>query len=349
MMGGTLAILSGQAPDLAGEEVQTLARSLGWVGSAHTLPPRLLLLEPALEPSTIVQAALRLGLTHRLVQLWTRGPFDGTSQSLPISIPLPHGSFSVRIERLSGVWPDLDIPALQRRLGDRWGERTVHKVELENPDTEVRVVLQGDEAYIGATAAAIERSPFADRHVRNRPFFRPISLEPSVARALVTLSGSGPNSVLLDPCCGTGGFLLEAASSGIPCIGADIDPRMVEGARTNLSHLGLEALALIECPLGQLSERLGAQRLAVGGMVTDLPYGRSSALFGSTPSEVCAQVLGVALEVLSPGGMAVLVSPQEIVGAALPSGLVVVDRFAIRAHKSLTRHIVRLRHDASTR
>ena len=343
---GTVAILSGEAPELAAAELLTLVEGEGWRGSAKLLQPRLVLVRPALEAPLAAVALERLGLTHRLIALWAEAHFDGSPASLPQRVPLPEGTFCVRVERVSGSWPTLDVPQLQRTLGERWGTAPRNPVSLVDPGTEVRVVLQGELAFIGATFGTIERGPFQKRHVRNRPFFRPVSLSPPIARALVVLSGVRPPQAILDPCCGTGGFLLEAASAGVPCIGADIDSQMVQGALANLDHLGLAATAMVSSPLGELGALLRGRGLATGGMVTDLPYGRSSTLFGSTPERVVEDVLALAMEVLSPGAHIVLVSPQPIREGAVPEGLEVVDRFSLRAHRSLTRYIVRLRRRA---
>ncbi|NIP34812.1 MAG: methyltransferase domain-containing protein, partial [Thermoplasmata archaeon] len=75
----------------------------------------------------------------------------------------------------------------------------------------------------------------------HRPFSHPISLHPKYARAMVNLAKVPLGGRILDPFCGTGGVLIEAALLGYEPLGSDIDPRMVEGSRRNLEAMGLQA------------------------------------------------------------------------------------------------------------
>ena len=68
-----------------------------------------------------------------------------------------------------------------------------------------------------------------------RPFFKPVTLDPRLARLLVCLSFSrGKPSVIVDPFCGTGGIAIEASNLGLQVLASDLDSRMVEGTRTNM-------------------------------------------------------------------------------------------------------------------
>ena len=53
------------------------------------------------------------------------------------------------------------------------------------------------------------------RRAGERPFFKPVSLDPRLARLAVNLA-SGPQNrgPVVDPMTGTGGFLIEASLSG---------------------------------------------------------------------------------------------------------------------------------------
>ena len=70
---------------------------------------------------------------------------------------------------------------------------------------------------------------------------------------------------LVDPCCGPGTILLEAAQMGIEAVGYDINPKMVKATQANAAHYGLGARAY-----DGDARRNGKQ---FGAIVADLPYG----------------------------------------------------------------------------
>ena len=74
-----------------------------------------------------------------------------------------------------------------------------------------------------------------------RPFFRPVSLEPRLARAAVNIAAGTNNGFIIDPMCGTGGILIESALTGRPTLGIDFDPVMVDGCQQNIEWAGVEA------------------------------------------------------------------------------------------------------------
>ena len=86
-----------------------------------------------------------------------------------------------------------------------------------------------------------------------RPHVTSSSLPARLARAIVNLTVS-PGDRLLDPCCGTGTIILEAAQMGVKAVGYDVNVRMVGATRKNLEDARL------------ISGRFDA-------VVTDFPYG----------------------------------------------------------------------------
>ncbi len=91
------------------------------------------------------------------------------------------------------------------------------------------------------------------------------SLEARIARALVNLVVP-PARTLIDPCCGTGSILLEAAALGLTAYGADRNPKMARMAQRNLLHFGYppRVVCADACTWTQTADAL----------VTDVPYGR---------------------------------------------------------------------------
>jgi len=105
---------------------------------------------------------------------------------------------------------------------------------------------------------------FESRKSHRQPAPHPTAMHPKLARAMVNLSRSQD---ILDPFCGSGGILIEAALMGVKAKGVDIDKDMIERARKNLEHFGVEA----DLDVGDARESLEAEAI-----VTDLPYGRNS-------------------------------------------------------------------------
>ena len=133
----------------------------------------------------------------------------------------------------------------------------------EEPSGTVRAVEQRvGEAAVSASGAPVDLTgatvnygvEFLDGHIwygtmlkdeEDTPRYRKLfqvrsSLKAHIAAAMLDLSGfrSRPGTVL-DPCCGSGTILMEAASlhPGGRFYGCDIDPHCAEGAQKNLNAL----------------------------------------------------------------------------------------------------------------
>ncbi len=127
-------------------------------------------------------------------------------------------------------------------------------------------------------------SPWDERTAPKRPYFKPISLDPRVGRAMANLA-CPEGGKLLDPFCGTGGILMEGAGSGLQVFGSDADSRMVWGTRENLEWAARNSAsgAKAEDELPEI-RRGSATNLAelwqdeapFDGFSFDPPYGRNS-------------------------------------------------------------------------
>ena len=120
--------------------------------------------------------------------------------------------------------------------------------------------------------------PFASRAATDRAYFRPVSLDPRLARTMVNLTrflGKPPEQIF-DPFCGTGGILIEAALSGIRVYGSDLDARMVEGTRQNLEQIKVDS-SLYELFTHDATQLEGLwNKMESSAFVFDPPYGRNS-------------------------------------------------------------------------
>ncbi|MCX8200934.1 MAG: THUMP domain-containing protein, partial [Candidatus Caldarchaeum sp.] len=127
-------------------------------------------------------------------------------------------SFAVRAER-TGAHPftSLDIAstvgkAVIESYQASTGVRL--KVDLRTPDVEIFCILRDDEFLMGVntTGESLHRRWY-------RTGYHRAALAPTVANAMVRLSGWRPDETLLDPFCGSGTIPIEAA-----LIGLDIAP-----------------------------------------------------------------------------------------------------------------------------
>ena len=77
-----------------------------------------------------------------------------------------------------------------------------------------------------------------ERNATKRPFFKPISLDPKLARLCINLAcGQIGEKAVLDPMCGTGGFAIEAITMGRNCVALDMQEQMTTGTKENIEFL----------------------------------------------------------------------------------------------------------------
>jgi tRNA (guanine10-N2)-dimethyltransferase len=146
---------------------------------------------------------------------------------------------------------------------------------------------------------------------------------------LINLTEARKGDTILDPFCGTGGIVLEAALLGLKAIGSDIDPEMVEGCRQNLEHFGTSAMVEVS-DIGDIQQNFGM----VKAVATDPPYGRAASTKKEEINGLYERGLKAMTETVVHGGRLGVVLPREI---ASP-GLELVQMHQQRVHRSLTRH-----------
>jgi tRNA (guanine10-N2)-dimethyltransferase len=122
-------------------------------------------------------------------------------------------------------------------------------------------------------------STWDERTAPKRPYFKPISLDPRLARAMANIACPEEGKIL-DPFCGTGGILLEAAAIGSQVFGSDADSRMVEGSRDNLKWAKeiqtMSQSAKIKRGLATQLTSLWQEYMPFDGFAFDPPYGLNS-------------------------------------------------------------------------
>lgn len=103
---------------------------------------------------------------------------------------------------------------------------------------ELLVIKNGTSTWIARTTWIQDVDDYA-----KRDFGRPKRdafvgmLPPKLAQIMLNMAGTKPGEVILDPFCGTGVVLQEAALVGAHTIGTDINARMIEYSQQNLNWL----------------------------------------------------------------------------------------------------------------
>jgi tRNA (guanine10-N2)-dimethyltransferase len=246
------------------------------------------------------------------------------------SIEIYGGSFAVRAKRIQSAHPHVDLKQVERQVADL--VKGEYPVDLENPENEIRVILS-NKLYVGKKLAKIPRSTFEDRKVQNRPYFSPVSLHPRLARALVNLSRIKEGQTLLDPFCGTGGVLMEAALVGAKTIGSDIDERMVRGAEENLSNLNIES-GFFGADISKVKDSVKE----VDAIATDPPYGKAATTNREDVFSLYKRAFEAFSGVLKPRGYASVVLPDLELIEMGKEYLNLKETHSMKVHRSLTRH-----------
>ena len=179
--------------------------------------------------------------------------------------------FSVRLVRFPRRLP-LDYRQVMHEVGARIGGHP----NLRCPKTTFLVVATQAEIWLGQVLS--ESDGLWNEHLHKaRPFSS--ALPTRLARAMVNLVAA-PGDSIIDPCCGSGTILIEAASMGIEALGCDVNPKLATVSIENLKHFGLDCPVLI-ADARDMTGNFDA-------VVTDLPYGRNS----PSDEQLCQDILG---------------------------------------------------------
>jgi tRNA (guanine10-N2)-dimethyltransferase len=328
-----LVELSGEVLDLASHEAWTTSALLsGMDAIVLARDGNVMVLEaPGVEGALL---ASRLGLSHHVSDQAMSGNLENAID-LAASIDIGDArSFRVRVHRSGPAQARFDPVAMEVEVGGRIKDRTGSRVDLDNPEAEVRL-LMATNAHAGLLGGSVDRKAMEGRAVKHRPFSHPVSIHPKYARAMLNLASIPPKGTFLDPFCGTGGILIEGSLLGFNALGSDIDPRMVEGSMENLHAQGLEA----EVREADVTEADEDMRTHPDAIVTDPPYGRSTSLHGGQTSGVLLGLYRMSASCLLPEGRLVVCLPSLDMLPADDVDFRLSSVYPMKVHKSLTRHV----------
>jgi tRNA (guanine10-N2)-dimethyltransferase len=245
-------------------------------------------------------------------------------------------SFAVRIKRIKEHAPQVSTVPLEAKLGKHILRKAPKaKVNLKTPDKTFFGVLTTNKLVFGIKLTEIEPKTFSERRPRKKPFFHPSAMPSKLARCMVNLARAKSGELVLDPFCGTGSVMVEAALIGCHILGLDVQRRMAVGCRKNLKHFSVEPDGLVIAD----SRKLPLTR--INCLVTDPPYGRSATTMKSTTKQIVEGVLGSAHSLLHEGQRICIASPKTLniarIGAEL--GYKHLESHFAYVHRTLTREI----------
>ncbi len=317
--------LSGEHPTLPKAEALAVLDSLGSPAEDVRHEGMMLTFTADAKPELVGE---RLAFSHYVNEELAAGSFDDI-MAVAEGIKLRGARFMVRAPAGGGGKSRQSIEKEVGRVLAQTG-----KVDLRRPQETFRV-LEGRVWHFCRVLYKINRPAFERRKSTKRPFNKPVSLHPRLARALVNLSRVKYGGTLLDPFCGTGGVVLEAALAGADVIGSDIDAGMVAGSRDSLKHFNQRA-RLIAADIGELPGLVES----VDAIATDPPYGRSSSTKKEPVQSLYLRSFEVFHKILKPGGRAALCLPDMKYADMAVSGLELEEAHSVKVHASLTRHFL---------
>ena len=167
------------------------------------------------------------------------------------------------------------LPVNSQQVMHQVGARIAGYPNLSNPKTTFLVIATQDEIWLGEVLSESDGS--WNEHSQKAILYSS-SLPTRLARAMVNLV-TAPGDRIIDPCCGSGTILIEAASMGIKALGCDINPKLVTTSIENLKYFNLSSPVLLA----------DARNIAgsFDAVLTDLPYGRNC----PTDEELCREIL----------------------------------------------------------
>jgi 23S rRNA G2445 N2-methylase RlmL len=154
------------------------------------------------------------------------------------------GSFVVRCER-EGTH-DFTSPDVERAVGAALATRRGRPVSLKHPDVRIAVDVVGSLVTLDVRLT----EPALSHRGYPRPYQQRTALKADVAYACLRAAEEAlgrPPTRVIDPFCGSGTILLEAAElfPDARLFGSDKKPTAAEGARANLAAFGHAARATI--------------------------------------------------------------------------------------------------------
>lgn len=313
-------LLSGELVDLGNGELRSLLRTYQPQARARNLGRRMVLADGNLD-ACLDKIMARAALTRyggRLVQ----PPGHGMDFELD---GIKDKTFACKLANMTGNSIDAQLAG---ELGDYVKRKAPGlRVSLDRPDLTFLLMATAEGYAVGL----LENHHRVRRNqkLRDRPYFHPAALRPKLCRAMINLATVAEDETILDPFCGTGGIMMEAAGMQINAVGCDLSQEMCKGALANLRTLDRNAL-VVNCDA--LAMPFNTDR--INSIVTDLPYGRAASTSKRRPGELLNAFLRVLDDLKGRRSCIMCRKGEELESAKM------VEQYDIYEHRSLTRRLV---------
>jgi tRNA (guanine10-N2)-dimethyltransferase len=246
-------------------------------------------------------------------------------------------SIAVRVKHIKNYASQINGMALEGKIGALIvAKNDGIKVNLRSPDKTLVGILTNDRFVFGLKLAEVPAKPFVERRPRRKPFFHPSAMTAKLARCMVNLAKPKAGDLILDPFCGTGTMLIEAALIGCHTLGLDIQRRMIKGTLRNMTHFKTKPTGVA------VADARSLPFIRVDCVVTDPPYGISSTTLKRTARQIIEEVLTAVSGLLDKGRRICIAAPKKLdirhTGMAL--GYKHLESHFVYVHRSLTREII---------
>ncbi|NXG15427.1 THUM2 protein, partial [Grallaria varia] len=214
-------------------------------------------------------------------------------------------SFSFRVScRCSGaIARILTSQEIGRAVGVALVQQCGWHVDLRDPDLEIFVHLNDLHSVVGIPLFR-QVLPLA-----NREYIRTAGLRSTVAWAMASLAEITAGAFVLDPMCGLGTILLEAAKEWPEACywGADISDSQLEGADVNIRTAGLmDKIELLKASV----KALPLPPESFDAVISDIPFGKKFKV--ANDSQLLLDILPEMERVLRVGGTLVLLLSRDL-------------------------------------
>lgn len=160
---------------------------------------------------------------------------------------------------------------IQDICGRALQEKYRKKVDLKNFDVNIRIDVVGNLCFVG-----IQHTKESLYKRFKKSFNHPAAIKSTIAYGMLCLAGIKKRDTLLDPMCGSGTIVLEAASlfkDKIKIIAGDINKEYVKGAEENARLNGLKKFIEFKRIDATKLEKYFEKADKIDKIVTNPPYG----------------------------------------------------------------------------
>jgi len=292
-----------------------------------------LIIDTKISNNKIKKISNRLALSFNINDLlfYCDNSIEQLKQHSKNNIIKKQGSIAVTYKKRSN---EVNTQRIIKLIAENYAKD--RRVDLENPDIEIRTIITDQKIYVGTKIMEIDRSQYEKRKVQNRPFFLPISLHPKIARAFVNISEINEDKLLLDPFCGTGGMLLEAGILGAKIIGSDIEEKMIEGCKKTLDFFNINNYKLFCCDINDINKQIDR----VDAVVTDFPYGKSTTTKGEDILLLQNRAFDSISKILKKDKIAIFGMSNKDNLSKIKEYFTIKKIYGMKVHRSLTRYFI---------